>query len=460
MSVMRAGRARLPWVIGLAMLSCSGPGAGDAGRDAGLDAPDARADASTDAADARDAPGGADDPGWVELPGFMPECEIRRATNPGALLRFTWEPCPVDLPGGCLMMVTEPSDLGELSIPPAAFGYDHHGGHFTITRLRSPGYFAVAIVHADGVVAGAWSSAAPLATASCIANPASGGGYVALKVNATSSGTASYEGQRIYHARLDEIGETTVPWWSRTPDAIPDGNSLQHNPTSAATVAGDVQLLGALLVVEGSDWAHLGGYNSPVPGYAVDISVLGHEVFWVWRQGEASEIHVSSLAAGERILYRQSTGEILRGLATDGTYVVWRTSPPVSSPGGTTDFDELWVADYTTDAASFSARSLRTDLGSSPRGIVADGLYAYRDWRSLEQPSHIVVVDLADGSRRRFEVPAQASSTTASWSLPDLLWVTRDEVAVAGGYHDLATDERVRTVLRIDLGTLAVEPPP
>ena len=85
---------------------------------------------------------------------------------------------------------------------------------------------------------------------------------------------------------------------------------------------------------------------------------------------------------------------------------------------------------------------------------------AQLDWRGIDEPAYIEVIDLADGSRRRFEIPTQATATTANWGATGMLWVTRDEVAVTAGYRDLSTGIRTETILRIDLSTLTTEPRP
>lgn len=93
----------------------------------------------------------------------------------------------------------------------------------------------------------------------------------------------------------------------------------------------------------------------------------------------------------------------------------------------------------------------------STRGVLGEGLYAYTSYPN-EPPyqNTIYVLDLADGSRRRYDL----SPTGDRWLADSVEWVTRDEVAFAGAGRITDSTRLQSTLVRVRLSAFVADPGP
>ncbi len=164
----------------------------------------------------------------------------------------------------------------------------------------------------------------------------------------------------------------------------------------------------------------------------------------------------SNIDGRDDVLYTPRAGNFELGVASDGVDIVWREGPVAFVPGNLS-LNELWTSSYTTDAASLAPRLVRDDLPGVD-GTLGGGMYAYRAIHPDTIVHYVDVIDLADGDRRRYELPQDLSRGGFWGFIEQPLWVTPDEVAVPAARPD-ETGTPAIFPIRIDLTTLSSEAP-
>lgn len=438
----------------LVALACSGgdsePDAAEQGdaADAGtIDVGFEEHDVGMDATDVgSDAPLPPDDPGWERLPGFPDECFVERARQPEAVLAYHWEPCFDDMPA-CEMAIVDRSVAPLDRAVSLGGGNDARGvlvWHLRGDRDSPYSYLALA---RGGSVAVAWRSG-PFADGSyCDASPVASAEGVGLEAWSAPRGGA-YVGH-VTIGPWDDLERLDAPVWNETRDVIPTGTFLQSFSVGGTTFAATVSN-GRIVAVEPPRAAVLGTGSEPV--------VVGRSVLWNWSDATlATAIHISRIGGTETVLHVPPVGTHLYGVRSDGLWITWRGG--IDDPTGVHfRLNELWAAPY-RETAPLDARRLWTDLGQSGyNGTIGDAMFVYVTADETGTHAAIRVVDLADGSRRTYTVTTDFTSSQGWFLSGDAAWVTRDELAFPA--HHIDGTALARTVLRIDLTGLPVEPLP
>lgn len=420
----------------------------DAGRDAGR-----IADAGRDAGE-RDANASIEvEPGWVRLEGFPPECPNERATNPAPLLDVRWEPCPFDAES-CVYLPWD-DRFYHRTIREGTSGHDGERGYFVVTQQRARGEDSMvidAVADTEGRVYAAWRD-----------DSVSGDGFACGGVTAVGSGRVAHLAQsrgphpgtellvgpiRLYWSDLETASDGEHLALVMDESIVPFGNAVYWAQTSATLVALRFDGTGQVLLFDGTSWVMRGGIPTGT-GRAFAPVVNGSDVFW---SANRERVMTASTTRDATTLYED---EVLQ-VGTGGPDLAWMRIVERNA-SGTIIGTELWTTPVATDPAAVRARQVGPRMMWALRGgIVGDGLYAYnsQDQSTAPYVSSIHVIDLADGSRRRYDLPTGDQRWNADW----LEWVTRDEVAVAGAGR-LADGTLVDgTLVRIQLSAFVPDP--
>ena len=367
----------------------------DGGRDGGRDAaqPDAMVDAAGD--------GGIDPPeGWVPLPGLPEYCRVERAVQPELVVPpSTWEPCP-EQPDGCRRARVRwlPTDQG---------WYDQATGHGYVVAYGND----MAIVDLDRGGIAAWR-APPFVTGDpgvCGVQPvAMGEGFAAVYVWYRSARAEHLNMDRVYHARLEEIGDATEPMTVISPGLVSTPQALAVTRTH---VFAEMQPVAVVLGFTEGRWG-------PVWSEAVDggipqrVRAVGDVAYWLHFAG-APRIAYGTLDRPAAFL-RDARPDRIRGFETDGVDLTWveiGDSPPSL---------ELWTAPVVSDAADLRPRLVRDVVGVQFIGVGGG-------WHVLMKadPERLELTELATGRTKTWLAP-DGYRITATGDNPN--YVTATEI--------------------------------
>lgn len=158
--------------------------------------------------------------------------------------------------------------------------------------------------------------------------------------------------------------------------------------------------------------------------------MVGRDVFWDADNYPGISLILTARIDREATVLHRDGGLGLSGFDTDGADMVWLQ---VTEGDSTRILAwDLWTAAHTAEPSEFAPRRVgAVDTFPSESSALGHGLYLYTFYDTPEPPTrsahHLVVVDLADGSRRRYDFPTE----DPWWVVVQPLWVTRDEVAAA-----------------------------
>lgn len=380
--------AALLCVVGFA-LGCSEGGPDDAGLDAGRDAGDAGLDAGRDAGiDARfDA--GVDawldgppwDPGWVRLPDLPDHCPIERAEHPERIVRaHSWEPC-AEQPVGCRR--------GQ------ALGIATSVGWYDAERER--GYvFLVGpdnidmIVDLDRGPIAAWRNPDDVGGDGMVCFVSTlgiGDGYAAAYMIYRDFRVDGRNLDVVYHAPLDEIGDTDVPFRVISPGL---GDQPAQLAVTRSLVAAQMNTAALVVGFAPGRWGAI--YAEPVVGAPQEIAALGDFAFWEDFNGPV-RIAYGSLDRPAAWLRDIAPGSI-RNFGTDGVDLAWveiRDSP--------LRFD-LWTAPVVFDAPELRPRRIGP-ISEFQFSGVGGGWFAH----IMADPERLELVDLETGRTKSWLAP-------------------------------------------------------
>jgi hypothetical protein len=426
--------------VGAALGACAACGemsaprdGGEAGSDAGRDAAAAR-DAGRDAgADAGLPDDGGDpsvdvEPGWVRLEGFADRCRFERATNPAPLLEVRWEPCPFDATG-CVYLAWD-ERFARRVVGEGTSDHDGTKGYFVVTELRDPGGpEAIQVVaDTDGRVYAAWRAVTVASDSACLRRTAVGGGrvvHIAEGLGPRPGTELLYGPHRIYWSDLESASDGEHLALAMGDSIVPPGNSVDHIQTSESLIALRFNGTTQVMLYDGEGWVLHGGIHGPY-GLAVRPRVVGRDAFWTAHVDGTRRVMTASMTGEPIALYEDE----LMKVGADGSALVWERIVEREDVVGTILATELWTSPLTTDPSAIRARQVgpRIDRPGSG-GTVGEGLYAYanQDQQNAPYVTSIYLIDLANGSRRRYDLP-----TEPRWIANWVEWVTHDEVAVMG----------------------------
>lgn len=398
-------------------------GARDAGRDAGRDG---GRDAGRDAG----MPDGGDpsievEPGWVRLEGFSRQCQNERATNPAPLLEVRWEPCPFD-PESCVYLDWDPR-FSRRFVRRGSSDHDGTKGVFVMSEVVTDdegegAIYIDAVADTDGRVYAAWRDVRDADRQfACGGVTAVGAGRVAHTAQSLGPrpGTELLFGpHRLYWSDLEMAsdGENLALVFSS--DETVAGNFVQQIQTSESLVAMQLAPSGTLMLFDGTTWVERGGFAHE--GFADEPRVSGGSAFWSSGGILTASMTLAPIVLQEGPLFFVDTAE---------PDLVWLRVVD-REPDGTIAATELWTAPLTTDPAALRPRQVGPRIDPAGTGAaVGQGLYAYNS-QQPEPPylTSIYVIDLGDGSRRRYDLPTGDVRWLANW----VEWVTPDEVAFYG----------------------------
>jgi hypothetical protein len=352
---------------------------------------DSGRDASTDTrADIDSGPVGP--AGWVPLPGLPAGCVVERAERPEVVFTPTWEPCGA----GCERLVQDPRYVWAFDERVGV--HDGERGYFEIVMAEigdADGHRIVVLAGTQGPPLGAWRGPSLRDPGLCsLGSAAVSARSAALEVTV---GFADFPRQApIYHGSHAEIGRVTEPIHVLRDDILRGSNSIQRMAVSETTVAAELQPLGAVMVMEGSERRMLSGPESPVRGIPQNVHVVGNLVFWEdW--GRSIQLAFGSLRQTEAIFFGVDGWDVLVS-SVSGEAIAWTQGTPV----GVDSTVELWTAPYVDTPGAIAPRRVR-DLEILTDGLAGGGHYA------VHLPDvvgfRIEVYDLSDGRKRAFRAP-------------------------------------------------------
>lgn len=387
-------------------------------------------------------PPGDNDPRWARLHAMPEHCPIEVARDPTTVAVPRWEPCAFEL-NGCRALFTPGFSVSR-------GWHDGERGYFSMRSIGTPPdsgdrrITAVATTDLDVIAAWAgpylqfWCNEPPYAPRcaprtdyafNCrVADVVFGEDHLAVSLWTGPWPT------RVVHVPIAEAGSRRVPTF---PTAFPLAAAVSR--TTVAFGNGGVPVVeNGQTVVSAPNYArHLNARRG--------LLLFGQDVLWWEQPGEL----IAGSAGGLAVPLISS----IQSFATDGRDLVWFEPTPTPGSGA-----QVWTSPHVVQSPLIAPRPIGPaggPFGGPTNSVVGSGHVA---WMQREQDgfSDVIVLDLADGTRRRFHVPYHRDASHSQLVRP--LYVTESELFVSTNGATIAGVSYENRVYSVPIRELPVEP--
>lgn len=387
-------------------------------------------------------PSGGNDPGWEPMRAMPQHCPISLARDPARVATPRWEVCAFG-----------PSSCRALFAPGFSFRRGWHDGERGYLSMHSVGaaldttdrrITAVATTDLDVLAAWSgpylqfWCDEPPLAPRcgpqvdlaySCrVADVVFGDGHLAV------SFWVRPWPARILHAPIADAASTGAPTLASTFSAA----AAVSRSTVAFGNSGVPVIENGQTIVAAPNFArHLNARRG--------LLLFEADLLW-WEQPDALIAGSSSRLAAPLISRIQSFG-------SDGRDLVWFENTP--APDGNV---EVWTSPYVLGSPAIAPRRAGwtgPQIGAPTSVVVGVGHAAWMQ-RQADGFNDAIVLDLADGTRRRFHVPYHQDASHSQLVRP--LFVTDSELFVSTNGATIRGVTHENRVYRVQIQQLPIDP--